>query len=43
MAELVRWSNLVAGAAQQASAMFESHDPFTGKPWAYGNVPPETE
>jgi aldehyde dehydrogenase (NAD+) len=34
MAELVRWSNLVAGAAQQASAMFESHDPFTGKPWA---------
>jgi aldehyde dehydrogenase (NAD+) len=34
MPELVRYSNLVASAAQQSAATFESHDPFTGKPWA---------
>jgi acyl-CoA reductase-like NAD-dependent aldehyde dehydrogenase len=34
MSALVSYSNIVEGISQQATATFESFDPFAGKPWA---------
>jgi aldehyde dehydrogenase (NAD+) len=34
MTSLASFHNTVAGAKQAATTMFESFDPFTGKPWA---------
>jgi aldehyde dehydrogenase (NAD+) len=34
MSALVSYSNIVDGISQQATATFESFDPFAGKPWA---------
>ena len=34
MSSLIKFSNIINGAAQPTASHFESFDPYTGKPWA---------